>query len=102
MGRRHIQAAESVGLTVSGICDVSKESLSLAEREQGVGPDRHFTDFETMLARTRPDCLVVATTAPTHAQYTSVAATAGVQFILCEKPMGTSLDQCDQMIDLCR
>ena len=49
---------------------------------------KKFTDFEIMLARTRPDCVVVATTAPTHAQYTSAAAEAGVQLILCEKPMG--------------
>jgi len=102
MGRRHIQAAESVGLTLCGICDVSRESLALAEREQGVGPDRHFTDLDTMLARTQPDCLIVATTAPTHAQYTGAAAKAGVRYILCEKPMGISLEQCDQMIDLCR
>jgi predicted dehydrogenase len=102
MGRRHIQAAESVGLTICGICDVSRESLALAEREQGVGPDRHFTDLGTMLARTQPDCLIVATTAPTHAEYTRAAAESGVQYILCEKPMGVSLEQCDQMIDVCR
>jgi predicted dehydrogenase len=102
MGRRHIQAARSLGLDVCAVCDTSQEALALAETEQGVAPDRHFDNLPWLLSVARPDCLIVATTAPTHADYTCMAAEAGVTAILCEKPMAVSLAECDRMRDVCR
>lgn len=102
MGRRHVQAVRSLGLDVSAVCDTSAESLALTEREQGIAPDRHFSDLRTLLDRVQPDGLIIATTAPTHAEFTCMAAEAGVKAILCEKPMAVSLADCDRMLRACR
>lgn len=102
MGRRHVQVAREAGLEIVGICDHSHEALSLAEQEEGVPSNRLFTDVLTSLSRTRPECVIVATTAPTHAEFTCMAAELGAKYILCEKPMATSLSDCDRMLAACR
>jgi predicted dehydrogenase len=102
MGRRHVQAVRSLGLDVTAICDTSAGSLAETEREHGIGADRHYTDLRELLSRARPDGLIIATTAPTHAEYTCMAAEAGVKLILCEKPLAVSLAECDRMLRICR
>ena len=102
MGRRHIQVVKELGLELVGICDPSPESLAMAEKEQGVAPGLHFSDARQMLAETAPEVVVVASTAPTHCEYTCTAAQGGAKVVLCEKPMGVSLAECDLMIETCR
>src|SRR3972149_953452 len=102
MGRRHVQAAQSLGLEISGICDLNPERLAQTERDHGVAAGRHYSDLRAMLAAKTPACLIIATTAPSHAEFTCAAAEAGVTHVLCEKPMAVSLEQCDRMIDVCR
>lgn len=102
MGRRHVQAVHSMGLEVSAICDISPDALMLTEREHRVAADRHYRDIHDMLKHSVPDALIIATTAPTHAEYTCAAAESGVKAILCEKPMAVSLAECDRMREACR
>jgi predicted dehydrogenase len=102
MGQRHLQVARDLSLEVAGICDQNPETLSLVGREQGIPAERQFTDVATLLEKTRPECVIIATTAPTHSSYTCLAAEAGARYILCEKPMAVSLAECDRMIDVCR
>ena len=45
--------------------------------------------------------MVVATTAPSHADFVCLAAKNGAKAILCEKPMAVSLADCDRMIEAC-
>lgn len=101
MGRRHVEAVRRLGLALVGVCDISPESLELARTEQGVPSELHFSDVALMLDRTHPDCVIVATTAPSHCDYACLAAEAGARFILVEKPMAVSLAQCDRMIEVC-
>ncbi len=101
MGRRHIRAGRHLGLEIVGLYDCLPQSLVAAAEEEAIGSDRHYHDFGSMLSATRPDCVVIATTAPSHAELTCTAAEAGVRLILCEKPMATSLDDCDRMIQAC-
>jgi predicted dehydrogenase len=101
MGRRHIQVVKDMKLNLVGISDVSPESLALAEKEQDVAAGLHFLDTVEMLDKTRPEVVVISTTAPTHASYTRLAVEAGAKFILCEKPMAVSLVECSEMVDLC-
>ena len=101
MGRRHIQVVRDLGLELAGVCDSSPESLRLAETEHGVSSDRQFLEAKALLATTRPECVVVATTAPTHGEYTCLAAESGARYVLCEKPMAVSLAECDRMIRTC-
>jgi predicted dehydrogenase len=101
MGRRHIQVVQGMGLDLVGICDASLDSLAAAQKENNIPAALHFTDIKSLLAQTRPECVVIATTAPTHCEYTCLAAESGAKFILCEKPMAVSLAQCDRMISTC-
>jgi predicted dehydrogenase len=102
MGQRHMQVIQSLGLQLVGICDANPETLALAGREHGISEDQRFVNASTMLELTQPDCVIVATTSPTHCEYTCLAAEAGARYIFCEKPMAVSLAECDRMIDTCR
>jgi predicted dehydrogenase len=101
MGRRHIQVVKEMGLELVGVCDVFPDALVLAQIEQGVLPELHFTDVRTLLDSKQPECVIVATTAPTHSEYTCLAVEMGAKYILCEKPMAISLSECNKMIDVC-
>jgi predicted dehydrogenase len=101
MGRRHLQVVRDLGLDLGGICDQRPESLALAAAEHDISAEKQFTNATEMFRQARPECVVVSTTAPSHCEYTCAAAEAGVRFILCEKPMATSLAQCDRMIAVC-
>lgn len=101
MGRRHIQVAQSLGLNVTGVCDVQAASVADAVREAGLPDSAGFTDVSAMLDRANPACVIVATTAPSHRELTCQAAKVA-KYVLCEKPMATSLEDCDAMIEACR
>lgn len=101
MGRRHIPAAIKAGCEIAGIYDVRPESLAEARREHGLSEGVVFDDLDRLYSVARPDCLVIATTADSHAPLTIQAAERGVRCVLVEKPMAVSLEQCDRMIDIC-
>jgi len=102
MGRRHVEVVRAAGIDLAGVADRSSEALALAERENAVPRAGLYRDVGRMLAETRPDCVIVATTAPSHAEYVHRSVEAGAQCILCEKPLGVSIGDCDRMIRLCR
>lgn len=98
MGQRHLQVARDLDLAVAGICDQNAETLALAARDLRIPEDALYQDAGAMLKRIRPECVIVATTAPAHCEYTLLAANNGARCILCEKPMAVSLAQCDRML----
>ncbi len=102
MGRCHAQVVRNREWDLVGVCDQNLESLALTTKECGIPQERLFTDAGALLEQARPECVVVATTAPSHSHYTCMAAHAGVRYILCEKPMATSLAECDRMLAVCR
>lgn len=102
MGRCHIDAVRSLGLDLVGVCDHNLGSLALAKKEHGISEEHQFTDARRLLGEGMPECVVIATTAPTHSEYTCLAAEAGAQYILCEKPMANSLAECDRMLAVCQ
>lgn len=101
MGRRHLEAARRVGLTVAGAYDPLPASVDATVAEGAIAREAIYPSFEVMLATCRPAALVVSSTAPSHADYVCQAAAAGVRYILCEKPMAVSLAECDQMVETC-
>jgi predicted dehydrogenase len=101
MGRRHIQVVGDLRLGLVGICDLNSAALSSAADEQGVPRELHYTEVNRLLKQTQPECVIVATTAPTHCEYTCLAAESGAKYILCEKPMAVSLAECDKMLEVC-
>lgn len=102
MGRRHIQAVRKMGLDLVGVFDISHESLRLAQEENGLANDILFKDVDELFHAVSPDCAIVATTADFHSWFTCLCAERGVKYILVEKPMATSLEECDRMIESCK
>ena len=102
MGRRHISASRYAGLDVAGICDLSPQCLKLAEQEWGVPAARHYQNPVEMLSTVSPDVVIVSTTTPSHCELVCLAAEKGAKYILCEKPMASSLAECDRMIEVCK
>jgi predicted dehydrogenase len=101
MGRRHIHVAAGLGLPLTGIADLHADALALAQQE-GSGTAQLSQDPIALLERTRPECVIIATTAPSHAELTCAAAENGARYILCEKPMAESIRECRRMIRVCR
>ena len=88
-------AAES---EIVAFCD---RDLARAESFAGDYGGRAFSDLETLLAEARPEAVVICTPHPLHAEATVAAAEAGAH-VLVEKPMASSLADCDRMIGACK
>lgn len=101
MGRRHLLVAKNLGFKIVGVYDPLPDSVRLAGEEYGLADEVIFSSVENMLQSTRPAALVVASTAPSHSKYVCMAAEAGVRYVLCEKPMAVSVQECDRMIAAC-
>lgn len=101
MGMRHVQALKNLRMEICGAADTSVDALALLQTNHSVSRSACFTDAMEMLTQVRPEALVVATTAPTHAAYVLAAAQAGVRYVLCEKPFATSLSEAKLMADAC-
>lgn len=102
MGRRHITAVRQLGLEVAGVCDLDEKALATARQEHQLSPEMLFRDARELLRRGRPECVIIATTAPSHCELGCLAVEAGARYVLCEKPMATSLLECDTLIDTFR
>jgi predicted dehydrogenase len=101
MGLRHLQVMRDLGLEITGAADVREQARTKAAAEFRLSAGAMFADAQEMIARVRPDLMIVATPAPSHADLVCRAAESGARAILCEKPMAVSLAQCDQMIKAC-
>jgi predicted dehydrogenase len=88
-------------LDVVGASDLQEQARAKAASDYGVPVSALFADAREMIEKTRPELLVVATTAPSHADFVCVGARNGANAILCEKPMAVSLAECDRMIEAC-
>jgi predicted dehydrogenase len=101
MGLRHLDACRRLGMNVCAVADVAPTAVERAVAETDNRAVGYFDGGE-LIEAARPDALVIATTAPWHDVLTIAAARAGVGYILCEKPMATSLGAAERMVEACR
>lgn len=99
----HLKAAQNLHLAPSAICDMSDANRMKAAAGAGdLAADRLFADASLMFAAHRDaDLVIIATTADSHRALVEQAAASGARHILCEKPMATSVADCDAMIAAC-
>jgi predicted dehydrogenase len=102
MGMRHLQVTRELKMSVCGVADLAETALDAARSEHGIGSSVCFRDACEMFRTVRPEAVVVATTAPSHAELVLAAVENGARFILCEKPMASSLAEADRMLETCR
>jgi predicted dehydrogenase len=101
MGIRHLQVVRGLGWDTVGILDQNAASLAEAGEQFGIPTSRQYRHPQPLLEQGKPECVIVATTAPGHEPLTCLAAEAGARYILCEKPMAPSLAECERMIAVC-
>jgi predicted dehydrogenase len=92
----HMPAVRAVpSATCTGGFDVSA-SRRRDWTDRGGGET--FDSADDLLARTRPDVVVVSTPPESHARYCMLALEAGAH-VLCEKPFASSVDEAQRVIE---
>ncbi|GII81839.1 oxidoreductase [Sphaerisporangium rufum] len=95
--RNHAQAALAVeGVELVGVSDVDEERAATSGREWNVP---FYTDYREMLAA-GVDAVGICLPHHLHEEVCVAAAQAGVH-VFCEKPLATSVEECDRMIQAC-
>lgn len=102
MGRRHVRVTQNLGMNLVGVSDRLVEAMDITTKELGVSPSLFRQSPFELLEEVRPDAVVVATTAPSHCDLVCAAARSGARYILCEKPLATSVDEAERMLAVCR
>ena len=85
-------------VTIVGVADVDSSARQRVETNFGV---RTYASSEELLSDAKPDAITVALPASLHLEAAQLAAERGVD-ILCEKPLGVSVAECEEMIKSCK
>ncbi|MBN7794302.1 Gfo/Idh/MocA family oxidoreductase [Microbacterium esteraromaticum] len=91
-------AAENDGLELTAVCDIDADAAARAASGSGAAV---FTDHRRMLGAGVVDAVIVNTPHATHLPIGADAAAAGAH-VMVEKPMATTLQDCDRLAELCR
>lgn len=102
MGQRHIAAAQRAGHDVCAIYDLNAETAAAAAAACTLDGEVVCGSLDELFDSRKPECVVISTTADSHCDLVCLAAERGAKLILVEKPMATSLSDCDRMIEACR
>jgi len=97
----HLHAAALKSLPESefvAVCGRTLEKAKSFAEKYGVSA---FTDTREMLAKSKAEAICVCTPHPEHAEPTIAAAKAGVH-ALVEKPLSSTLEDCDAMLAAAR
>jgi predicted dehydrogenase len=98
-GRMHLRAyLQHASADLVGICDRDAKRAADTAREFGIG--KYFTEIDDLLAEGL-DGLSVATPDAAHAGIAIKASSKGVH-VLVEKPLATSIEECERMIAAAR
>jgi predicted dehydrogenase len=96
--RNHAQAALALtDIELVGVADVDEKQLGKSTAEWGVPG---YTDYRDLVAA-GVDAVGVCLPHHLHTSVCIELAEAGVH-VLCEKPLATSLEDCDAIIDACK
>lgn len=79
---------------VGAICDIVEERAKEMALQYNC---KAYTDYQKMIMDPDLDAIIVAATNTTHAEMTIAALKAG-KHVMCEKPMATSLEDAEKMI----
>ena len=80
-----------------GLCDINPLRVEFVKKYMGVSCPT-FTDFDEMIAKTKPDSVIVTTKDCFHAKYICRAMELGCN-VITEKPMTTDEKMCQEVID---
>ena len=102
MGQRHAQVLQGLKIHLIAVADPIEDACAqLVQAMPGDIVPFACTSLAELLQVQVPELLVVATTADGHAAQALQAIEAGVQLILLEKPLATSLAACRLLSHAC-
>ena len=104
MGRSHVSCyVEHPRTELVGVCDLRAEAL---DEFRKTWPDLSdvaiHTNFGDLLAEQQPDIVSIVTGDHVHADLTVASVEAGARAVFCEKPIATTLEDADRMIEVCQ
>ena len=89
-------ACDASGLVrIRAVCDVNAEGLAAAADR--LGADEKYADYETMLARSELDAVILGTPMQFHVPQAVAALEKGLH-VLSEVPAGVSIDECRRLV----
>lgn len=98
MGRLHLKNLVAInGCKIIAICDNCQESLNKA-CEIVNRKIKQFNNYGKLLDLKEIDAVIIVTPNYTHREITVAALKAG-KHVLCEKPMATTVKDCDDIIE---
>lgn len=97
MWGRDVVANYSDYVEFVGLCDTNEGRVKLGQKIIGVSCPV-YTDFEKMVAETKPDALIVTTVDSKHVDYIVRALELGI-YPISEKPMATDEKQIQRILD---
>ena len=102
MGCEHIANINALpGAKVVAVADPFEQSLEAGQAIAGLSDAACHTNISELLDMTQLDAVVIATPDNAHTEPVIEALEAGVH-VLIEKPLATSIADCDRMIDAAR
>lgn len=84
---------------MAGVFNRTVEKAKRLGEEFGI--ERVYADVERMLDEGKLDIVDVITDVDTHSRYVKLAAERGIA-VICQKPMGASLEDAREMLEFCR
>jgi predicted dehydrogenase len=95
--------AQSKRSKVTALVSGHPEKAAAVAREHGIDPRNiyGYKNYEEMRNNPAVQAVYIALPNSLHAEYTVRAAQAG-KHVFCEKPMATSAQDCQRMIDACK
>ena len=87
------------GVRVGAVCDIDEDASQALSQQ--VGGAATYSDYDEMLAHAGLDAVVVATPMPLHVPQAIAALQSGVH-VLCEVPVGVSVEECRDLTVACR
>src|SRR3954453_23674890 len=98
IGRTHLNAYRANGISPTALVEPNPTALAAAGAEYGGTP---YPDYRAMFAATQLDAISICTPPAAHHEIAIAAAEAGCA-ILCEKPMATTVEDCEAMVAAAR
>ena len=103
MGERHLQNAIELGLKIEALFDVNLSRLKEIKARYNLDENVKLLHTPLQLeSLTEIDFVVIATNADLHLKYVKICSNIdGLKKILCEKPLATSVVDCNKISAIC-
>ena len=99
VGRAHVDRwVKSPNGELVGVCDIVPQVADEFALEYSV---KGYTSTQEMLDREDLTAISICTPPKIHLALTRMAAARGIH-VLCEKPMASTVEDCQEMIDVCK